>query len=353
MSVNEARHISQAMKKQKVVYLAGTASTTYYKGEGVAYNRDYGTATEREGERDSRVEILTQSNNLRFAGVLDSNVSFSANETLKRCVINEPGSVCDVAIGSDTVVDTTILTALAACGAPGRFRSDAAAELGRGCALALQTTTAAVTGESIDGTAVVNGTAVVDTGLFTDAVAGDELVIMASATSAGAAGATAGIYTIATVTDDDNAVLSTSASSAASEFAGFVMSPRATDNATCLAYLYDGKESGLIEWIECLNNAASQSMVGGCTHILGGVTLASGDCTSTLADGTVPMQSKGFVLHGALTTQDYLLTVTSGLQSDGSSTLANLEFDADGDMARLDWFASEWQVTHISGPTEA
>jgi len=347
--MNYARHKSQAMKFQKRLWLTATAGTTLYKGQALCYNRDYGTATERDGERDSRVELPSTTNNLRFAGVLDHNVTVPSNGEIK-VTINEPGSVCDLWIGSDTVVDSTYLWALAGDGGKGIFRSDVGACLGRGAALALQTNASGVLVESIDGTAVVNGTAVAKTGLFAGAAAGDKLVIMASATAAGAAGATPGVYTLASVTDDDNAVLTASASSGASEFAGFVQS---ANPQTCLALLLDGEESGLVEWINVLDNAASAAMVAGATHVLGGVTLGTGDCTDTLADGTFTGEKKLIALHGALTTQDYLVTVTSGIQMDGSTALATVEFDADGDYALLEWVVSNWQLISYAGPTLA
>jgi len=344
--MNPAQHKSQAMKFQKRVWLTGTAGDVYYKGEGVAYNRDYGTATDRDGERDKRVERPSTSNNLNFAGVLDHGVTIPSTGEIK-VTINEPGSVCDVAIGSDTVVDSTYLWCVVGAGGAGRFRSDTGCKLGRGAAKALQTNASGVIGESIDGTAVVNGTAVTDTDLFASASAGDKLVILSAVQADGDDDGTPGVYTIASVTDDDNAVLSSSASTAATEFMGYVIS----GNQTALCELLDGEQSGLVEWLSLLDNDASQSMVAGATHIQGGVTLADGDCTCTVADGTFPGETKAFYLHGALTTQDYLVTVTSGIQMDGSTGLSTMEFDGDGDYARLEWFADEWQLIQYGGPT--
>jgi hypothetical protein len=334
------QHLNQAPFKLKRVYFSGTASTTHYTGEAVAYNRDYGTAATTEESRDRRVEPFSQSNNMWFAGTLAEDVTVDASGTAQWTTIYEPGGTGYIALGSDTVVDSTLLWATAGTGGSQRWRDDKGLGLGRGCATALVTNTSGVLGSSIDGTAVVNGTAVTDTGLFTGAAAGDFLIIMSSATAAGAAGATVGRYTISSVTDTGNAVLTTSASSAASEFMGYVIS----GNPTAFAYLHDGVETGGIEWIECLDNAASQSMVGGMTHIAGGVTLGTGDCTSTLADGTYIGQKKGFLLAGALTTQDYLLTVTT------SPDVATLEFDADNDEALFEWGGADgWRLKELSG----
>lgn len=345
--MNHAQHKAQAMKFQKSVWLYGTAGDVFYKGMAVAYNRDYGTATDREGERDKRVERVSTTNHLDFAGVLDQTVTIPTTGSIK-VIINEPGSVCDVALGSDTTVNATYLSFVVGCGdAAGRFRSDDNVGVGRGTVKALQTNASGNIGESIDGTAVVSSTTVTKTGLFASAAAGDYVVIMASSTAAGAAGATPGIYTISSVTSDDVAVLS--AAPGDGDIACYVIS----GNPTAMCELLIGEPVGGIEWIECLDNAASQSMVGGTTHLLGGVTLGTGDCTSTLADGTFTGLKKGFVLHGALTTQDYLLTVTSGLQMDGTTGLATAEFDADGDYAFLTWRKDEWQLDQIGGPTLA
>jgi len=351
--MNYARHKTQAMKIQKRVWLTGTAGDTYYKGQGVCYNRDYGTAANRDGSRDSRVEAPASGNNLDFAGVLDETVVIPSTGEIM-VTINEPGSVCDVALGSDTTVNATYLYCLAGSGSPGRFRSDTGCKLGRGAAKALQTNASGNLGESLDGSATVATKTVTKTSLFASAAAGDKVVILASSTSAGAAGATPGIYTIDSVTSDNAAELT--AAPGDGDVACYVIS----GNPTAMAYLFDGQESGLIEWIEMANNAASASMVSGATHIMGGVTLGSGDCTDTLADGTFPGQTKAWYLHGVLSTQDYLISVTSGLQgvaaaeaATATTALATIEMDADGDNTMLEWFADEWIITKHDGPTVA
>ena len=340
-----AQHISQAIKYQKKVLFTGTASTTYYRGEGVCYDRNYGTAATAEGRRDKYVEPCDTSNNLRFAGVLDDTITLDTTGTAM-VLINEPGSVCHVAAASDTTVDVTVLSCLCSTGSPGRWRADAGTCLGRGAALALQTTTTGITGESTDGTAVVSTATVTDTGLFTGAAAGDKVVIIASSTAAGATGATQAIYTIGSVTTANEAVLT--ASPGNGDICCYVMSP---GRPTVLAYLYDGEETGLIEWKACLVSAAAQTMVGGVTHIFGGVTLA-GDSTSVLADGTFPGQKKGYVLSGALTTSSFEVTVTSGIVMAGTA-LDTITFSAALDAAILEWWHSAWRATHVVVAVEA
>jgi hypothetical protein len=278
--------------------------------------------------------------------VLDHNVTIPSTGTAW-VTINEPGSVCDIALGSDSVIDSTILHALAGSGAPGKFRDDRGL-IGAGAALALQTVTSGKLVESLDGTAVVATKTVTKTGLFAGAVAGDKLVILASCTSAGAAGATAGVYTISEVTSNDVAVLATAPGDG--DLACYVVS----GNPTCLAYLFpEGDSSGCIQWIAPLNNAASEAMVGGFTHILGGVTLATGDSTHTLANGTRIGQKKGFRLSGALTTQDYYISPTSAVQLDGSTALAHIEMDNDSvtDEDLLEWMGAHWRLIAHVGST--
>lgn len=339
-----AQHVSQAVKKQKRALLVGTADAVFQRGTALVYNRDYGTAATREGSRDKRVEAITTSNAINFAGVLDHKVTLpSTGEAW--VTINEPGSVCDIAIGSDVVVNATHLWPLAASGDPGRFRADEGVGIGRGCAKALQTNASGNLGESLDGSAVVSTKTLTKTALFADAVAGDIVVILAGCTAAGAAGSAPGRYVIDSVTSDNAVELVTAPGDG--DVACFVIS----GNPVALAYLYDGEETGCIEWIDMLDNDAVTAMVGGCTHVMGGVTLGAGDCTDTLADGTFPGQKKGFVLHGALTTQDYLVTVTSGIQMDGSTGLGTFEMDADGDYLFVVWRKDEWQLVQYGGPT--
>ncbi len=344
--MNTAQHISQSQKIQKRVRFTATAGT-YYQGTGVCYDRDYGTAADSDGSRDKRVEVPSTSNNLRFAGVLDATVVVPSTGYCQ-VTINEPGSVCQVAVGSDTTVDVTVLNCMAGSGSPGRFRADTGTSLGRGAALALQTTTDGITGESIDGTAVVSTATVTKTGMFTGAAAGDLVVIMAGSTSGGAAGSTAAIYTISSVTSANAAVLT--ASPGDGDLACYVMG---SNYPTVLAYLYDGPETGLIEWIPLVDNAAAQFMVSGCTHVLGGITPSTGDSIATLADGTFPGQTKAIVLSGTITTHDYLVTCTSAIQPDGTTALATLEFDAAADAVLLTWFSSKWGVINILGPAMA
>jgi hypothetical protein len=94
------------------------------------------------------------------------------------------------------------------------------------------------------------------------------------------------------------------------------------------------------------SGVANQSMVGGITWLYGTVTIADADDTSTLADGTFVGQMKIFTCTGTFTTNDYQVTVTTGIQGvehDSPTTaLTGLEFDADNEHAVLVWNGLNW-----------
>lgn len=123
-----------------------------------------------------------------------------------------------------------------------------------------------------------------------------------------------------------------------------------------MAELMDGPESGLVETIATATLTAGGAitcMVGGVTIFAGPATPAA-DCTFTLADGTHPGQRKAFFLDGALTTNDIEITVTSGVQLDGSTALANLQLDGDNDQSVLEFggFGDDtgtWRLLHNVG----
>jgi hypothetical protein len=60
------------------------------------------------------------------------------------------------------------------------------------------------------------------------------------------------------------------------------------------------------------------------------------DSTATLADGTVEGQKKAVAGLGTVGTQDWLLTVTSGLKT-VCTALATIEIDAVNDQSVLEW----------------
>jgi len=111
---------------------------------------------------------------------------------------------------------------------------------------------------------------------------------------------------------------------------------RSSTAGTCLAILEEGPQSWGCERLTALDNAAVTPMVGGATH-MPAVTLTNGDCTATLADGVETGLRKAFYLVGAMTTNNFVLTVTSGMQADGSTALATWTADEAADELVLQW----------------
>jgi hypothetical protein len=100
-------------------------------------------------------------------------------------------------------------------------------------------------------------------------------------------------------------------------------------------------------------------MIGGTTILCGGYTMAA-DSTSTLADGIIEGQKKAIAGLGTLTTKDWVLTVTSGLQKDGSTALASFAIDAAEEEAVLQWHGNvgdspdgQWTELQSAGATAA
>lgn len=361
--------------KRTVIY---TGSIDLVKGQGLCYDRDYGTAANADGNRDVYVELPTPSNNLWFAGVCCENATADASgKTVVE--IWEPGSVCEIAILPTATVGTSRFTALVASStvskASGMF-VEAGFE-GRGSALALQTK-AALTGTSDTsiapcssslagvGVLTVSGTSytLVSSGAFTNLSAtltGEEYVyIVAGAVDNQGSGAsiapTAGRYKITTRTDANTVVLDPAGSAPASATCD-VAFYCVRGVPTVLAKLDDGKESGLVEWISITTDGsgttANPCQVGGVTRIFGGFDLDVGNAIDTLANGTYAGQKKSYKLMGAITTSDYVLTITTGVcinpaGADATAAYqvcATVTMDAAADEVYAEWTGSTWVVT--------
>ncbi len=115
-----------------------------------------------------------------------------------------------------------------------------------------------------------------------------------------------------------------------------------------LAELSGGPESGLVETIQAVSATAVPMMLGGRTLITGSITIAT-DSTDTLANGTYQGQMKAIILIGALTTQDYVVTVTAGEQLDGTTDLGSMEFDGALDESVLQFLGSKWRLVQNAG----
>lgn len=91
-----------------------------------------------------------------------------------------------------------------------------------------------------------------------------------------------------------------------------------SDPGLCLAYLQEGPQSGGAEVLDLPSGggAIGTLMVGGAT-LFTGRSVGSGSATATLADGTIPGLRKKFgIITTELTTNDVVLTVTTGVTDD-------------------------------------
>lgn len=339
-----ARFGNQAPVYPEEVWFSG--STALKKGMGVCYDLDYYTAlsgqavTDAWGRRGNVVAVPDTANNLAFAGV--TTQAYPAVTGGQKIVINTPGSICEVAVGLATVINSTRLTCSVNSADAGRFTLQGLS--GRGTALALQTkakaTGADITFSSLDGTATFATATITKTGIGTACGYGDStidptefvVVVLGGATAADSETAvtTKGEYPVLTAPTADTITIGTNIGTSAITL--YVIK---NTYPTVLCLLEDGVESGLQEVLTPKTGVAIQNMVGGTTFLCGGMTLAS-DSTSTLADGLVEGQKKAVCGLGTLGGQDWLLTVTSGLKTVGTA-LANIEIDAAGEHSVLEW----------------
>jgi hypothetical protein len=373
-TINTVRHYNQYPARKGRAWFPG--STQVRKGMGLCYDLDIvttttgETATDAWGRRGNSIAVPDSTNNLAFAGVASQNYTAKANGQLIDFYM--PGGMAEIAVGVDTVINSTMLTCSVNSADAGRFTLQGLP--GRGSALALQTLTSATGGDlahqNFAGTATTGWSSpsltITSTGIGTACGFGDssidptEYVVVVLGGADDAAGgdattgelATTGAYAVVTAPTADTVTIATDIGDVDATI--YVIK---NTYPTVLAYLFYGEESGLQEVITPQDATAVQSMVGGTTILCGGYTMAA-DSTATLADGTRIGQHKAFAALGALTTQDWLLTVTSGLQMSGAA-LATLEFDAANDFAELVWSsagnsnAGVWREIARVGPTAA
>jgi hypothetical protein len=136
---------------------------------------------------------------------------------------------------------------------------------------------------------------------------------------------------------------------------------RSSTAGLCQAKLEVGEPSGGVQDVTpAAAGGAIVCMVGGVTYFTTAVTLAA-DATFTLADGTIPGLKKAFVCQAAMTTNDIVITVTSGIQgnsnADPTTALATISLDADLEEVTLQWDAFDtsgvWVPVHKVGATFA
>lgn len=119
-----------------------TASTAIATGYGVCYDRDYGTATASDAERDNRVSLPDNTNNNSFAGVVKRD--YAAKTGGQYIEIAEPGSIVQVYVdASVTIGENTYVTCQIGGGGSGTFDVGQPGFMGRGTARVMQTRTGA------------------------------------------------------------------------------------------------------------------------------------------------------------------------------------------------------------------
>lgn len=125
---------------------------------------------------------------------------------------------------------------------------------------------------------------------------------------------------------------------------------RGTDEGVCQALLLGGPPSGGVEVVTAVNNDAIGTLMIGGTTLVVGISLAGGDCTYTLADGTVEGLRKLFrVITTEVTTNDLVVTVSTGMRQDGTALQTITWAGAQTTLnmgAKLEWSES-WAVTSL------
>ena len=338
----------------KRVFFTGTGALT--KGQGLCYDADRGTAADVEAERDKFVELPTTSNNRHFAGVCVGG--YSAKSSGQWITIFEPGSTCQVSIGIDSAVDSTMMTCSVNSVDAGKFTKEGFP--GRGTALSLQTNASGVLASDYaqNGALDTTGLILTHTAAFAGLTAGKSYDVYILAGEDDATDAVTGVKTTGIYLTDNTLTLAAvgSTTGGTMEVSYYLQD----GNQTCLAYLFDGDESGLQQVYQITDGANTGLLGSGMNYIHGGFTIDA-DGTETLGDGARSGQMCGILLMGALTTNDYLLTVTNGLIPGVQATdsvapvfvvALTAEFDADQDMLVAEWQFGEW-VVNVASATVA
>lgn len=358
---NHASYAKRGYSEVGLFVYRGT--TPLKKGRGMCYDLDYLTTETGETANDAfgarglvEIQQPSNANNMAFAGVLTQDYPATPSGKIQLVELYLPGSTCLIDSLAAMTINSTVVTAIADAegGIAGRFGP--AGFMGRGSALALQTRAVADKGDLAEvalagtATAVYSSstglTTITLTGIGTACGNGDatvdpadyECIVLGGADDAtGGDAATGelaakGVYNVSTA---PTANTITVVGDTGDCDLTLVVKKK---NALVMAYLFDGEESGLIEYLTPQDGVAVQSMVGGVSMICGGYTMAA-DSTATLADGTRENLMKGIFGLGTLTTKDWIITVTSGMKAD-MTALASLAFDAAAEVAVLKWNGS-------------
>ena len=354
-----------------------TGNGALKKGRGLCYDLDIvttstgETATDPWGRRGNAVALPSTANNLAFAGV--TTQPYPAKTGGQDIEIYLPGSICPVQVGIASTIFSQSAGTRHTCSVnsadAGAFTL--AALPGRGSALALETQARADGGNiaftSLDGTAtaawVSPSLTITVTGIGTACGYGDStidptefrVIVLGGATDADGTTdiAVQGDYPVVTAPTADTITIATDIGDV--DVTCYVVK----NTYSCvLCKLEEGPESGLQQVLTPKTATAIQSMIGGTTFLCGGYTMGT-DSTAVLADGIVEGQLKAFAGLGALGTQDWIITVTSGIVMAGTA-LATLEIDSAADQAVVVWHGNlgtcttgQWRTIQAAANVEA
>lgn len=368
---NTIRYNDSREENLNTVIYKGTAAVP--RGTGMCYNFEVAGTNTGElisnpwGRRGQR-EVATSSptNNLAFAGVTTQNIPADPNGKVREVQLACPGGCAMIRSIEATVANETQLTFIVPTAAQVVAGYVAQAGLfgkaglpGRGTALALQTLAdvengareTAYIGDAAYATATGTITA---TGKFTNAEEGDIVWIL----SGGVANvALAGKYYVKTVTSVNAVIISLTPGgdaflTAAANGAVVAIATQPGGEPLTLAYLYDGEESGGVEWDIPVTSGTSAPMVGGTTNLMGGVTIAANDVPPVLDATRIGMKKK-FWLGGTLTTGAYVITPASlGIAPDGA-IVATATLQASLGMATLQWTGQKTDILSVNTAAEA
>ena len=345
-----------------------TGTAALKRGHGMCFNLDVaGTdtgqlATDPWGRRGMKeIEVPSASNANRFAGVLTQSYDADPDGKAKIVQLACPGGTAMI---SQRIISTAgvgrvtcVVDSTAGDGNSGVFAYGGLP--GRGSAVPLETLAAATGGDlaisNLAGgaTAAYSSTTGLTTitladagtalgyGVTTTEASDYECTVLDGATAAtGATRANPGVYPVVEATGADTFTVMGDTGD------GALTICLTKINLLKLAYLEDGAESGLADYVTPNNGAARQFVLnqGGTTFVCGGGITIAGDCTvNTLADpitigGSTGAVRKAFNVLSTITTSDYLVTVTSGVQaSDTTTAMQTIVLDTAADEVVLAW----------------
>jgi len=376
-------------RKENLATFVYTGTLALKRGDGMCFalnTTDTGTgelATDPWGRRGQvEIAVPSASNANRFAGVLTRSYEADADGKLRVVELAMPGGCAMI---SQRVISTVglgrvtcIVDSVAGGGISGKFAHGGLP--GRGSAVPLETLAAATSGDlalthtttlmtanaaysSSTGLTTITmtgaGTAM---GYLTAAVDASQYectVVGGGALADGVVRATQGVYPVVQATGANTFTVTGNTGDAVCTV--FLTKK----NLLKLAYLEDGRESGLSDYVTPLSGAAAQFVLnqGGCTFICGGSETAQPCTVNTLADPVVigglgDGARKAFCMLGTQTTGTYLVTVTSGEKFDGETDISTLSYLTAGHHSMLEFHgdygidtSGRWALIESQGAT--